>query len=338
MKKIAKKLIFSSLALGASVLTLTTTTYAWYVQNNTATATNITASTADNDSDSLFISTYDPEHSSERTWRSKIDLAANTNNLIPVSLKSGYTGFTADQFCLPTDAINAAPTTAAPVDKAKLATVTFVLTSTNSNLVVQPTLIVKNTTINGTTITELPKQTAYSLQGTTGLALGNEFSVDAVKALRMGLVTSGADDSTDFTKAKTYDVYALGKKPKAQPSDTTWTPYAIVDGSKQFGAIEGTIANETVGLYGANAYYKDIVGDAPTFKFDEVNTATAGTLVTCADSARTTTNLTPFKIAKGTEVTVTVAFWLEGTDPDCFDSCAGQNFEFAIDFTKTSTY
>ena len=73
--------------------------------------------------------------------------------------------------------------------------------------------------------------------------------------------------------------------------------------------VAGTGAN-------ANAYYTDVLGDSLII--------TAGPSITLTGTSQTLT------VGKNEETKFTFYIWLEGTDAQCFDSCAGQSF--GIDF------
>ena len=294
MKKIARKLIFSSLALGASVLTLTTTTYAWYVQNNTATASNITAKTASNDSDTLLIS-----KDGTGAWNSQLDLSTESlASLVPASLKTGYSGFAADQFCLPTDEKNAATPSDPAAGKAKVISTSFYLVSSNSAMTVVPTLIVKNTTgvTNPGDPVVLPEQTAYSTQGNDITAANitagtnNKFTVDAVRALRMAVVLTPEGGSATTA---VYDVMSIAKSGK---TGNAWDAYTAVAGSKDYHATAGTDTGLT-SLYGANAYYKSVVGAEPKFGFTEITASPATTFADITLALGTKVKVEVFNIA-----------------------------------------
>ncbi len=80
---------------------------------------------------------------------------------------------------------------------------------------------------------------------------------------------------------------------------------------------------EKITLKGANAYYYGLVGSVPTAGFTEVYSAapaTSGKIDRVEIDAANTAYKFDFTI------------WLEGTDAACFDSCAKQTFNFAVDF------
>ncbi|MBQ9448750.1 MAG: hypothetical protein IJU60_02600 [Acholeplasmatales bacterium] len=356
--KIAKKLIFSAVALGASVLTLTTTTYAWYVQNNTVTATNITAQTASNSAGSLFISkdgrprvgalaseapiswgptiAFDP--ATDFTAETKAAFENERNAFTPITY---YAGTTTDEESPLYDKTGKFIDANATVQTDKTLTVTFFLLSNKDGVTVQPTLTVQNTTGDAKVA-----QTAYAAiskkvesgQPAENLVNENEqFWVDAVQALRMKVKTEAWDTTNEAwgnTTNTFYDVLEVAKKPKAVNA-TTFEAYelATFGGNTVKSITETELGTETISssnYTGAHAYYRRFVGGEPKAGFTETNT-TAIAASTSGHAGKMST------LTVGTNVLkVTVTIWLEGTDVSCFDSCSGQTFNFGFDFTVSS--
>ncbi len=102
--------------------------------------------------------------------------------------------------------------------------------------------------------------------------------------------------------------------------DTTSKVYSVKGISKDYTSPSGfTAATSTTD---ANAYYKALLG------------ADAAGGATVADPTDTFTSIT---VTANTPTKLTFKVWLEGTDSMCFDSCAGQDFEFAFKFTTNNT-
>ena len=343
--KIAKKLFFSAVALGASVLTLTTTTYAWYVQNNTVTATKITGATKSNDAGSLFI-TKDGSVATP-TWGPKIEFASTDfenstvgnekGDLTPLKLLN--TNKAVDSFSdvagVKTVTTGTDPnTTTVSIAKGKVITVNFWLMSSKPNVRIQPTLILKNTTGDEGGATKV-SQTAYSAVKAKKMSTGENpqeivsdtnlveqdatFWVDAAQALRMSVVTT---QGTTESPLHVYDVMSIAKNPKAANA-TEYTAYTIKTGSideKQLGIDDIVVGTDHHELKGAHAFYYRFVGAEPVASFNPANDVNVETVW---DQFNLGTTKTKF----------TFNFWLEGTDIACFDSCASQSFEIGFDFT-----
>lgn len=337
--KIAKKLIFSAVALGASVLTLTTTTYAWYVQNNTVTATSVTGKTKSNDAGSLFITkdgsvanpSWGPTIEFESSDFDNSTVGNAKGELTPLRVLSGGTTFMDVNGNQTMDDGNGGTVSIAT---GKVITVSFWLMSSKDNVKVQPTLQVKNTTgdtsaggatkVSQTAYSAVKGNDAWKTDATRNpdgkdnvVEQGGSFWVDATQALRMSLVTT--PEGGTASSAAVYDVLSIAKS----MTDKN-TPYSIKDGSiyeTDLGTEEIIDGASTLHLKGAHAFYHKFVGGAPTATFD----------------AGLTPNTTWDKFTIGTTKTkFTFTFWLEGTDEACFDSCASQSFEFAFDFTVTT--
>ena len=325
--KIAKKLFFSAVALGASVLTLTTTTYAWYVQNNTVTATNISGATKSNDAGSLFITkdgtgttpTWGPTikfEDSDFNQSAGQALGNAKGNLVPLKLLN--TNNDKDSFSDVAGNKNLADDATASISKGKVITVAFWLMSSRAGVEIQPTLMLKNTTGDEGSSAVKTTQTAYSAvkktDGTDLVTQGSQFWVDAAQALRMSVVVT--PDGSDPGTPSVYDVMAIAKS-----IDDKTVAYTVKGDSikeTDLGKDVIQVGDSTQELYGAHAFYQRFVGKAPTAGYGAGVTATS--------------TWAPFTLGT-TKTKFTVTFWLEGTDISCFDSCANQSFDFAFDFT-----
>ena len=341
--KIAKKLIFSAVALGASVLTLTTTTYAWYVQNNTVTATNITGSTKSNDAGSLFI-TKDGTGETPQ-WGPKVEfLSADLTNATLGNAKGELTPLTllntenkVDSFSDVSGTKTVAEddgnggTNTVSISKGKVVTVNFWLMSNKANVQVQPTLQVKNTTGDGDGYANKVSQTAYSsikakkmstgenpqeiVSDTNLVDQGQAFWIDAVQALRMSVITQVDDEAASAPAV--YDVKAIAKS----MTDKTQS-YALKTGSldeENLGIDDIVVGTNHHELKGAHAYYYRFVGQNP-----------AATFTSAINPSKTWDK---FQLSSTKKTKFTFTFWLEGTDVSCFDCCSSQSFEFAFDFS-----
>ena len=344
MKKIAKKLLFSSLALSASVLTLTTTTYAWYVQNTTATATGITASTKDEIGNSLFISMDGTNWGNKAEFENDNFVFGNAKNyennckgpFLPMSYNPSQN---VTRFEL---ASGAAAVEASATETGNRLEFSVYLVASAGSLKVQPKLILTNTS---STTDALRPQTAYSTAGlpTTGnhaVAKGDLFWTDAAQALRMSLKQdSSAVDYYDVidvakTTAKTNGEYTTAYSAIDYPGNSSDTVISITETDL---AKDVEFTNPAHTVSGANAYYRALVGDQPGFGFTSkvqpINVSTArGT--NGADGAANEIN---YVNVTTTRTKLTFSIWLEGTNMNCFDCCAKQSFDFAFEFKVVPT-
>lgn len=82
MKKLTKKLLLSAITLGLALVTLTTTTFAWYTSSTQAKAINGSASTSSTTKDaSLLISS---DEGTEKEFSSQATIAQQGVNLVPL--------------------------------------------------------------------------------------------------------------------------------------------------------------------------------------------------------------------------------------------------------------
>lgn len=297
MKKLTRKLFLSVAALAVCAATLVSTTFAWYVSNQTATATGVTGATAAIDGDgSVFISKDGETFLSSVSFT---DADFQTGNKAG-NAKGEFDPVTTTDGKAFTDVAGTAA-------EGKVLTVNLWLKS-SKDLTVTPNLILKNTT------TTLPTQTAYQditkADITEGaVKAGSSFSVDAVQALRMA-ITAGATETTTTI----YDVMSIAKSEK---TDSGFTAYAIKGGVAEANLATGTFGEDATPLSGAHLYYAQVMGEAPA----KTTPATA------------TTSWANISLTANTATKLTFTFWLEGADISCYDSCAGQSFQFDFDFS-----
>ena len=311
------KLALSGVALAAVAATLGTSTYAWYISNDTATINNASGSTAAAVTDgSIYAATT--AQKGNNIWKNTIDLVEDTDCIVPSGGLNPYTKATAtattNYGAVETLATN--PTVGNFVDKKGVEVTTqtdayiainFWIMSRGADATVQPQFSVKNTT----TADDSLRQTVYALGHTptgVGTTIGtSKFMIDATFALRMEI---------------TYT---------ADGSDTALAALDDVD----VAAVAGVTAAKT-GMYkggDANLYYNDNVNGVNLYGCSATNGAGYSTSVEQgAVASFGTLNLTA-----GTAYHVEVKIWLEGTDAECFDSACGQDFDFTFSYVKQNS-
>lgn len=129
------------------------------------------------------------------------------------------------------------------------------------------------------------------------------------------LVESGFETEYFYKKATTYATNTT------YYSDTNGTVAAVAD---QDALNAGTFYTRDE-LRGANAYYRGLVGSNPTAGFDERLTL------------ENVTEVKSFAMEAEKVYKYTFVIWLEGTDAACFDACAEQGFDFAVEFDVVAT-
>jgi hypothetical protein len=181
MKKLTRKLLLSSFALALALVTLTTTTFAWYTTNREVSATVAQSTTKGDVSGSLEIST------DNSSWGPTAAVITSVDGLVPLQYISGEL-YTKD------DIENAA--TAGTY----LQFTVYVRTS--STLTTDTTVYLKNLTITNQTA-DLAT-TSKSVLSTTGMAegttVGSKYTVDVVRALSLAISsTASTIGSTEYS-------------------------------------------------------------------------------------------------------------------------------------------
>ena len=312
------KLAISGVALGAATATFATSTYAWYVSNAEATITTLTGATATGAAEgNLLLSEDNEEYGAKLTLSDGVGIKKD-GTLNPLH---GY--------------LNAAGemTFGTIQDQGNITTdykqYEFYIKNTGtSSALVSPMLIIQNTA----TATSVTKQKAFSTQGApSGVAANADFFVDAVQALRVAIKV-GNNDMTIYAADTAFNYGSTG----AATAYTTLQGAATGgDANKYYTKLTGECpADMYVGNYGATeptekVYFYSLSDDKKT-----VNLSTAGATAISAPTGNWRSNLTLG--AADTGVKITVYVWLEGWDPDCFDTCKNQTFSFDFKFTDAS--
>jgi len=326
------KLALSGVALAAVAATLGTSTYAWYVTNSKATASGVQGHAKAGGLGNVLVAEASTASGAVAGHGAFVqDLVFSSAN-VTFDGSTATTSTAAAAGLLPTTPVTAALASGAALST--LVTDTEIDGSTvwvgnkgatmTTNKYITFDLWVLSTdaedvtmtyTISNTTATDdVVKQLAYNNTGIpTGASEGQEFAVNIVDALKMSMSVSdaviGASDSTQTSQI--YDVAAA-----ASTTSTTYT-----------GFKSGGKSNE---YYAAVLADTDILGLSTTGSGANI-TATANELV--AGVSTKTTNL---HVTKNTAAKLTFYIWLEGTDNQCFDSCSGQAFEIAFQFSTAS--
>ena len=278
--KLRNKILMSAAALAACAATLTSTTFAWYVSNNQATANNIQGSTAAAGTQGNIL-VAKTENGVAGAYTQNISFAGDTTHimipekgLIPVTKVVTGEGESKTETWKAVD-----DSTIAEAD-AYMTWDVWVLSTTKTDVTVE--LSVTNKTTNPTV------QTCYNATGAP-VAQGETFAIDAVEALRMEVLQDGE---------------SLGVFSVKQLA----TNYSSPDAYTQ-------LKDDT----DSNKYYKALMGKDPLGGVTETDPTA-------------TTDFTALTVTANVGSKLTYRVWLEGTDSACFDSCAGQIFEFALKY------
>ncbi|MCR5349582.1 MAG: hypothetical protein K6E20_01175 [Acholeplasmatales bacterium] len=301
------KLALSGVALAAVAATLGTSTYAWYVTNSTATASGVQGTANAGGAGNVLVaqaSTADTKVNGHGAFVQ--NLTFDTTNYTSTTTASGLNPVSPATASVASDA---SPSTVSGVasitadtvwvDKDGLtveggSSIDFdIWVLSTSKTTVNLTYTISNTTATG----DVKKQLAYANTGLpTNVSQGNSFAANIVDALRMSVVAEGASitNGTSTTTNIIYDVAA-----SASATSSTYGSYTT-----------GGSANE----YLVAVLGEQVVKTGPT------------------TVSQTTKNI-PLTVVANAEAKLSFKIWLEGTDDQCFDSCAGQTFAINFSFT-----
>ncbi len=306
--KLRRKLLAAGFALGATALTLTTSTFAWYTSNTDVTMTGATGVSASNGDSLLLIS----KEATDGTFTNSVNLNFTTSTLVPVEYNAAQTQGNAPTFYSFADG--------AVVTSVAAATTTYLdfdlyFKSTTAQTVYLKTLTVSNTTLNFA-------DTAKDVLSTTGLpsswnvASSKTYTMDVMRALKMAFYTEthnnvATTNAATAVKSACYDLSTI-----ANLNSTADTQKTLTSG------------------WNAHTYYQAVTGKAPkkgdTACLDGTNEA--GDDITVG-----TTEITLGSTLAGTSTNIDLHahfyFFIDGWDLDCFDAVQGQTFTVAMTFT-----
>ena len=344
MKKISKKLLLSVLSMAFAIVALGTTTFAWFTTNATVKATNKIK--VQSTTDSLLISNDGGSWSSSVSFDlteaapavQQVYGAGQELGAVTYRLKEGATELsTSDTFTdlekLEAYAGNtAANKTLATSDDYKQ--ISFYLRCNSANKKIS----VASDTWTTTGVTKYNNTAAFTYETSKTVKANTDLYVSAINALRAVVDVS---DLVEFTTGMVgavsmdaLDDQVKGQKDATVPMTRQNTIYAYNDTTSRDDAGENTVTNYGQSLAGdnaANAYINAVLG----------KTIGTGDLVADAKYA----NMTPTNIGltgaelktTGTDAVdsifkVTITYWLEGFDADCFDAIFGQTLENVLTF------
>lgn len=237
MSKLTKKLLLSALALGLAVVTLTTTTFAWYTSSTTASATKGSASTSGSTADSSLMISKDGS-----TFGTSVELDSVETSLIPVQWAS--TEFQTKDG----DGVN--------TNNYYEFTLYFKATSDVAVPVYISDLAIKNAKASITDLTAYDNLVSSSVS-TDGLPNDSKYAVDVVSALDMVVSAGkkGADASTFTTTSYKLDKTGLAplgfgssETPNANAYyDTFMEADTASEASTYNGALIGLARNTVIG-------------------------------------------------------------------------------------------
>lgn len=329
--KLRRKLLAAGFAFGATALTLTTSTFAWYTSNSEVTATTVTGKTsAEADTSSIYIASaksYDTDFSvltmngygKEAT---PVYTATTTTAMVlnPVSYVDGNNQTLK---YVPLSKAEASTTDEnAPLDKAVYGTysennvVEFVLRfrTASASTTATPIYFSKFDLVNTSTAGDY-QQVALTNEadgGTgTGVSTSGAYGVDFRNALKMTITATDMANNTTLgttAVATVYDFKQLGYS----------------DATRKF--------HDPVNMSTPNAvtYLNTVMGyslTTPTGYLTGVKSLVSAENLTSANA------YSPFSIPTTGYLEVRFTLWLDGWDSYCYDVCRKQGFNLDMSFT-----
>lgn len=304
MKKLMRKLVLSCFALGLAVVTLTTTTFAWYTSNTEASTNAVQGNTSSaSSSDTLLVSATGENN----TWSNTCTPEVNNAVMLPVQYNgSNYTYVLTQK---QVDALETAQT-AGSNDYLKF-DVYFKTTKNEGTLNAEIPVYIKSVTISNTgTLTDFDNLLAG--QSIDGAPTGAVYTVDMTRALNM--VTTSLEGANASDAKNHLDLTGVS------------TPLASEKGLSD--------AVDAIKYYNA-VMEDDLSVQAENTKATKVTTTDGNYDVINLGSLICTTASSEGVAAVYSILKVSFVIYLDGWDQYCFDACKGQTFSVALSFTTT---
>ena len=296
--KLTKKLLLSALSLGLAVVTLTTTTFAWYTSSTDANAAGGQGTTSGTTTDSTLMISSDYKTgdtvNDKPTWAKTATISAAATELVPLQWNSTEKAF---QVLEPKD--NATTNTGYYQFKLWFKTTKTDTTSGPIDVYLNNLKIANKATSNLTTYDNLLAAAVGK-----GTLEGNVYSVDVVRALDM-VITNGTDYNA-YELSNQFK-YATDKETGLGNSANAITYYNGVMGTE----LEHTSTLTPVTVSQADGSVGEIVKENQYIQVGQI--AVTGSTYDILE--------------------VTFMIYLNGWDQYCFDACKGQTFSVDLAFT-----
>lgn len=302
-KKIVRKLALSAVTLGVAALSVTTTTFAWFTTNSSATASAVSATVETSDAN-LMIRSYDADNSAWDPWETEATLhAPSGTSLSPVSItnSSAYAFGTFYSMSNSDQSFSVADSTAVLCYKIQYAVTDIPTGTTNLKLYFT----------NFTFSTDSTKASQYLLVNAasdvttnTGAAAGQTLSLGLDQVLNMQI-------NTVYSDATGAD---LSDQSTGSGASFTCSNYRYDNATD---AVDSTGADAVV-------YYNNIYGTSLSRPSGNYNTNYASTAMVTASTADSAITLATFD-GSSTQVYATsyIYFFIDGWDYQCFNAIGG---------------
>lgn len=307
--KLRRKLLSAGFALGATALTLTTSTFAWYTSNTSVTTGNVSGVTStEADTSSFYIAAAQLYDQANNYAVSTV--GSYTNKATPV-----LTG-TTDKVLTPVSYVDGTGATNKylPLNGAEGASVTYGNYSANNiyEWVYRFRTGTAGTAVdlyfkdfNFTTTLSSDAETLYALAygDGTGISGAGAYFADLAKAMKLTIVETPMSDASTLGSTATTSTYSL--------------------------AAWASQADQNITSANAVGYYNTVLDTSiakPASYDSEIAAAKTGTAIKLATIP-----------ADSGYVEVRFTLWLDGWDEYCYDICRFQEFELSFDVQKDTT-
>lgn len=321
MKKLMRKLVLSSFALGLAVITLSTTTFAWYTSNTDVSATGIAGkSTTDGDSILLISKT-----GANGTFKNTVNYEINVADLIPVE----YTAKTVE-------ALNAeAIELAAPTFESLEADATIAEGATTSTNYIAIPMYFRGADINEAGTATGVKVFLKSLK-LTNTTTGNLPTKDVLSETGMPGTWNVQNDPTysvDILRTINIAYTVATMKPNAENNAHDLPTYSAVGCLNPEGLCtlkDDSLKGYADGAFNAHAYLKAVTGK-DIAQSDESSTKGATAL---NGTQQVELGTTPATTASYNSLRVIMYVYINGWDLACFDAIQGQTISLEMSFSS----
>ncbi len=317
--KLRRKLLAAGFAFGATALTLTTSTFAWYTTNTEVSVGSIEGATsATVDSTSIYIAAASTYASAE-PGAAVADITKYSSSAAPVLVNSGTSHVltpvsyaAVNTYNTMSAATGATSPSYTAITSKEAYIYEYVLRFQKPNATASTPVYVSGFTLTNSVGSATSAQVAMTYEAKSagcGISAAGSYNVDMLHALKMTVSV------TDLT--------ADGTVP-ATPTTTT----SIYDLDSFADATKDSNVSTTVN---ALTYYNSLVGTSLSVPDNYLSDATAFAVTTAAEA--NSTNSSFFAIPSTGYVEVRFQFWLDGWDEFCYDVCRQQGFTVGMQFS-----
>lgn len=312
--KLTKKLLLSALSLGLAVVTLTTTTFAWYTASTEASASGAQGTTSGTTADStLQISSNGDAEKPQ--WAKTATITVKGEDLVPLVWQGGKTF---------KDASNQGSTSYYAFSLWFRTTKTYDTEDDSKNADIA--VYLKNLKITNAAQSNLTRYDNLLAEANDKGSLDEStYAIDVVRALDMVISNDIVDTQVGYNLSNQFN-YA---------KDAEGTSY-------EYGFTEGEANAET--------YYDGVMGSGSFAAMPKNNSLTDVSIVKTETnlgditvvSEDTAQYVSVGSIAKDDTnkdydiLKVTFYIYLNGEDKYCFDACKGQTFNISLEFTTVA--